>query len=128
MPNKRSGRNTKKFFCPYCETRLWRLGTTKYHLFYKDAIEIRKHTGISSKKSKLLANQNSTYLDSNKWIEGFCCPHHGSQWLLLSVKGKNYEYRLAKEKDWLQTEKTLDQRVSNPSVGEFTLKMSRKLR
>ena len=109
MPNKRSIRKkTKQYFCPFCEKRLWRLGDSKYYLFYKNATEIKQNTGISSKKAALLAHQNSTYLDTKKWIEAFCCPDHGMLWLLISLQEKDYEYRLAKEKDWLQTNKTLD--------------------
>jgi hypothetical protein len=126
MPNKRSGRKTKKYFCPVCEQRLWRLGTTKYHLFYRNAAEIKQNTGISSTKAKLLAVKNKTYLDTKKWIEGFFCPTHGNLWLLISLQEKEYKYRLATEKDWLQTDKTIDTRIPNPSVSEFTLRMSRK--
>ena len=129
MPNKRSGRNkTKKFFCPFCKQRLWRNGKEKYHLFYQNAAEIRENTGISAKKSKLLAAQNSTYLDRTKWIENFCCSNHGVLWLLISTNNDGFEYRLAQEKDWLQTNKTQDPRTPNPSVSEFTLRMSRKPR
>ena len=129
MSNKRSRRNkTLKFYCPICTERLWRIGTQKYRLFYKDAAEIRNNTGISAKNAKLLAMQNTTYLDVNKWIEGFCCPTDGNLWLLVSLKEKKHEYRIANEKDWLQTNSTIDPRVSNPSVSEFTLRMSRKLR
>jgi hypothetical protein len=128
MPNKRSKRGiTQIYCCPFCDQRLWRLGTSKYYLFYKDATEIRKNIGVSSKKAKLLAAQNSTYLDRKKWIEAFCCQKHGRMWLLISLQAQGCDYRLAKEKDWLQTNKTSDPRVSNPSVGEFTLRMSRAL-
>lgn len=128
MPNRRSNRSkTKKFFCFICQQRLWRTGTQKYNLFYQNAAEIKKHVNITSKKAKFLAAQNTTYLDTKKWIEGFCCSNHGTQWLLISVMGDTYEYRLAKDEDWLQTSKTVDPRISNPSVSEFTLRMSRKL-
>ena len=130
MPNKRSARKkTKQYFCPFCEQRLWRLGDSKYYLFYKNAAEIKQNTGVSSKKARLLAIHNTTYLDTKKWIEAFCCPNHGQLWLLISsLQEKDYEYRLANENDWLQTNRTLDPRMSNPSVSEFTLRMSRKLR
>lgn len=128
MPNKRSKRKkTRKFFCPYCEQRLWRTGHTKHHLYYKNAEEIRRNTGIAAKKAKLLSLQNATYLDANKWIEAFCCRDHGMMWILISVRGDNYDYKLATRKDWLQTNKTIDPSLSNPSVSEFTLRMSRKL-
>lgn len=126
MPNKRSGRRqAKKFFCPHCQQRLWRLGRSKYYLHYQNAEEIRSNTGITLKKAKLLALQSTTYLDRHRWIEAFCCSSHGMMWLLVSAKDKNYEYRLATAKDWLRTDKTIDPQVSNPSVSEFTLRMSR---
>ena len=129
MANKRSARRkVKKFLCPFCQKRLWRQGTEKYRIFYQNADEIRKNTGIPAKKAKLLANQSSTYLDMNKWVEAFCCSDHGLLWLYITQTNKNIEYRLAKEEDWSRTDKTIDPRLSNPSVSEFTLRMSRKLR
>ena len=127
MPNKRSKRKkTKKFFCPFCEQRIWRLGTTKHYLFYTNGTEIKQNTDITAKKAQLLAIQNTTYLDTKKWIEGFHCPDHGNLWLLVSCQEKSYEYSLAQEQDWLKSNNTLDPRISNPSVSEFTLKRSRK--
>lgn len=127
MTNKRSNRQkTKKYFCPDCEQRLWRLGGSKYHLYYQNAEEIRNNTGITLKKAKLLALQSATYLDQNKWIEAFCCSSHGMMWLLVSVQDNNHQYRLARGNDWLHTDKTVDPRITNPSVSEFTLRMSRK--
>ena len=129
MPNKRSKRKkTRKYFCPYCEERLWRSGGVKYYLYYKDAEEIRHNTGITMKKAKLLSLQSTTYLDRSKWIESFCCPNHGLMWFIVSIRSDWYEYNLAQEKDWLKTNRTLDPRISNPSVGEFTLRMSRSPR
>lgn len=128
MPNKRSKRKkTRKFYCPYCEQRLWRTGHTKHHLYYTDAEEIRRNTGIAAKKAKLLSLQTATYLDANKWIESFCCPEHGTMWFLIAVKEDTYDYRLATRKDWLQSNHTIDPSLTNPSVSEFTLRMSRKL-
>ena len=127
MPNKRRGRNkTVHFYCPYCQERLWRTGTPKYRIFYRNAVEIRRNTGMSAKSARFLSLQNSTFLDANKWIEGFCCSLDGSFWLLISFKAGKHEYRIANEKDWLRTNATIDPRISNPSVSEFTLRMSRK--
>ena len=129
MPNKRSKRKkVQKYACPFCMQRLWRLGTPRYYLFYKNAREISKNTGITPKKSKFLATQKTTYSDNKKWIEGFCCSKDGSLWLLISTHNSKQEYTLAKERDWLRTSKTLDPRISNPSVSEYTLRMSRKPR
>lgn len=129
MPNKRSRRNkVQKYYCSFCDERLWRLGTTKYNLFYQDAAEIKQHTGISGRKARLLAIQNSTYLDPNRWIEAFCCSEHGTMWLLVSRTEAGYEYRQATEADWRKTSKTVDPRLFNPSVSEFSQRMSRKPR
>ncbi|WP_036477612.1 hypothetical protein [Myxosarcina sp. GI1] len=128
MPNKRSKRKkTEKFFCPYCEDRLWRLGSSKYYLFYENAREIRQQMGISAKKATFLASHHTTYLDTTKWIESFCCSAHGMLWLLIISQKDVWQYRLAMEKDWLQTSKTVDPRRPNPSVSEFSLRMSRNL-
>ncbi len=106
MANKRTDRGTIQIYCcPFCEQRLWRLATSKYYLFYKYATEIRKNLDVSAKKAQFLAAQNSTYLDSKKWIEAFCCQKYERMWRLISLQDKEYEYRLAKEKDWLQTNK-----------------------
>ncbi len=127
MPNKRSRRGKEKVFnCPTCEKRLWRLGTTKYYLFYRSPAEINKNKGISTKKAKFLIGQNSTYLDTSKWVEGFHCSDHGNIWLTISVENSEYNYDIAKEADWLMTSKTQAPGLSNPSVSEFSLKMSRR--
>ena len=130
MANKRSKRKKiKKFYCPYCNLRLWRIGNTKYYKFYQNAAQIKQNTGLSAKKSAFLATQYTTYLDKNRWIEAFCCEKHGMMWLLISASEEgSYEYRIAREKDWLQTDKTQDPNNSNPSVSEFTKRMSRKPR
>ena len=127
MPNKRSKRGKKKVFnCPICGERLWRLGTTKYYLFYRSPAEIYKHKGISTKKAKFLISQNSTYLDTSRWVEGFHCKHDGNIWLTISLKDGEYSYHTTKETDWLMTSKTQAPGLSNPSVSDFSLRMSRK--
>ena len=128
MANKRSKRKKiKKFYCPYCDLRLWRIGNTKYYVFYKNAAQIRQNKGLSAKKSAFLATQYTPYLDRKRWIEAFCCEEHGKMWLLISASEEgNYQYRIAREKDWLQTDKSPDPRNPNPSVSEFTQRMSRQ--
>ena len=66
MPNKRSYRKTEKFFCSFCEQELWIAGGLKHFIFYINAAEIEKNTGITAKKAKLLAIQNNTYVDTSK--------------------------------------------------------------
>lgn len=127
MPNQRSSRKVKKFLCPFCQSRLWRNGSSKHYIFYDNAADIQKNTGISAKKAKLLHKQNTTYLDTHKWIESFYCSEHGQLWLLISLESQDYQYGLAQPNDWLHTNKTIDPTNPNPSVSEFSLKMSRKL-
>lgn len=128
MPNKRSKRKkVKHFFCPVCGTRLWRLGSPKYHLFYKGAAEIRKNLKMTAKKASFLAAQNSVYVDRSSWIEEFFCTEHGKMWLRLSCQSdENILYKPAKKEDWEQTNNTIDPTNINPSVSEFTYRMSRK--
>jgi hypothetical protein len=129
MANKRSKRKKiKHFLCPLCENRLWRLGSPKYHIFYKNAGEIRKNLKISAKKASFLAAQNSAYVDPSSWIEEFFCTEHGKMWLLLARQSdENILYRLAKREDWERTNKTIDPTTPNPSVSEFTYRMSRQV-
>lgn len=128
MSNKRSRRKkVQHFFCPFCEIRLWRLGSSKHYLFYKDAKEIRQQFKISAKKAALLSNQNSTCLDSNTWIEEFFCTTHGKLWLHISRKeNRELVYRLSKREDWLKTSKTFNPNNPNPSISEFSYRMSRR--
>jgi hypothetical protein len=131
MSNKRSKRkNIKHFFCPLChdgKTRLWRLGSTKHYIFYKNAQEIRQNLPLSAKKAAFLASQNSTYLDTNNWLEEFFCPIHGKMWLYLSSQSQQeLTYRLSTREDWRQTNKTYDPTNPHPSVSEFSYRISRK--
>jgi hypothetical protein len=131
MSNKRSRRKTiQKFFCPFCndcETRLWRLGSPKHHVFYRNASEIRQNLQLSAKKAAFLASQNSTHLDTNTWLEEFFCPTHGKMWLYLSRQNQQeLIYRTATREDWQQTNKTYDPTNPHPSVSEFSYRMSRK--
>jgi hypothetical protein len=128
MANKRSKRkNIRHFFCPFCEIRLWRLNSSKHHLCYRKASEIRQNLQISPKKANFLSSQNSAYLDRNSWLEEFFCPKDGKMWLRLTKHSEGeIVYRLAKEEDWQQTNKTVDPIRPNPSVSEFTYRMSRR--
>ena len=129
MPHKRSKRKKVQcFFCPLCQERLWRLGSLKYHVFYKNAAEIKQNLQISAKKSAFLATKNSTYLDRNSWLEEFFCSEHDKIWLRISRQNDGQlSYRLAVREDWQQTDKTIDSSRPNPSVSEFSYRISRKV-
>ena len=110
MPNKRSKRNqAQRFFCPYCDQRLWRLGGHKH----QDNV-LDKHTKLSAdgggyvnlrgrsghpqqleKRSlswgnspKQQLNQGSVpgHGDELAWSEEFVCEQHGKMQMLVTRK------------------------------------------
>ncbi len=127
MPAKRSSRSkVHKFYCPSCEGRLWRLGSPKHHLFYLGVGEIKQNLQISTKRAGMLSTKGS-YIDSNKWIEEFFCRNHGTMWLLvIKNEGNILRSQLATQSDWQRSTGTLRPDASNPSVSEFTQRMSRR--
>lgn len=127
MPNKRSRRGkVNQFFCPYCSSRLWRNGSSKYHLFYRNTAEIQQNLGLTHKKATFLASQSSVYLDRDRWIEEFFCSQHSTVWLLISRQADgSLAQTIAKKEDWQKTTKTIHPNMSNPSVSEFSYCMSR---
>lgn len=130
MPGKRSRKGTKqKFNCPYCHTKLWRMGSPKHYIYYQEISEVQKILNISRKKASLLMAQKNTYLDQSSWIEDFCCEQHGSMWLKISHKiDSSMKISLATADDWKQSTGTVNPDFPNPSVSEFSYFMSRKPR
>lgn len=127
MPNKRSKRKkTHQFCCIFCGSRLWRQGSPKHFLFYKEALEIRRNLGISRKNSTLLAAQG-VYVDRSSWLEEFVCGQHGSMWLLVRKQADEALIAVpATRKHWECTTGTIDPDNPNPSVSEFSYRMSRR--
>ena len=130
MPGKRSRRRTRqKFNCPYCQTRLWRMGSPKHHLYYQEVSEVQKQLNIPRKKAGLLMAQHKTYLDRNTWIEDFVCEQHGKMWLKIHRStDSSIKVSLATERDWRSSTGTIDPNRPNPSVSEFSRSMSRRPR
>ena len=127
MPNKRSKRNkTQQFSCPYCDRRLWRQGSQKHYLFYQETSEIKERLHISRKNASFLAANSKGYVDTHSWIEEFFCEKHGRIWMRLH---KNSEGKLAaalaKGQDWKRTTHTFNPETPNPSVSEYSYRMSR---
>ncbi|OKH21784.1 hypothetical protein [Chroogloeocystis siderophila] len=127
MPGKRSSRkNVTRFFCPYCEQRLWRRGGEKYHLFYTGALEIQQNVSMPRQSAVMLAAKG-VYVDNNVWIEEFTCGQHGKMWLKVCRKEDGRTVTsLATHKDWKRTSRTIHPETPNPSVSEFTYRMSRQ--
>lgn len=127
MPNKRSNRKkTQHFCCPYCPKRLWRQGSQKYHLIYSEASEIKHHLNISLKNASFLASSGKGYLDSNAWIEEFFCERHGKIWMLINKETNGTLAAVqAKDSDWRRTARTINPNIPNPSISEYSYRMSR---
>lgn len=126
MPNKRSRRQVNHFFCPHCQQRLWRMGSTKYYLHYQSVTDIQQYFKTTRKKATLIANQNSVAVDRDRWIEEFFCSEDSTVWLLISrqADGK-LNQSIAKENDWQKTGKTFNPQMPNPSISEYSFRMSR---
>lgn len=130
MPGKRSRKRTQqKFSCPYCQTKLWRMGSPKHYLYYREVSEVQQQLNIPRKKASLLIAQNKTVLDRSIWIEDFVCEQHGKMWLKITNNSdRSVTVTLASDKDWEKTTGTIDPNCPNPSVSEFSYSMSRRPR
>lgn len=127
MPNKRSRRSKiHHFSCPYCQQRLWRVNSPKHYLFYRNIAEVRQNLHLTKKKASFLIEHYSVFTDRDRWIEEFFCPEDGKMWLLISrQKDGSLAQTLATAKHWQQTGKTINPQAPNPSVSEYTYRMSR---
>jgi hypothetical protein len=101
MSGKRSRRSkVQKFYCPYCEERLWRRGGFKHYLLYADIGDINYYSKISSRQLEMVPDKNAR-IDHGRWIEKFFCHNHGKVWLLVSKSEFNHlTTRLAVSSDW----------------------------
>jgi hypothetical protein len=79
MSRQRKGKTTQKFYCPFCQQRLWRLGSQKYYLISQGKAESQ-----SSHPSKFTASQKIVNAARDCWLEEFYCEEHGKLWMLLS--------------------------------------------
>jgi hypothetical protein len=87
---------------------------------------IKQNANISRKSALFLANKG-VYVDNNSWLEEFFCEEHGKSWMKVNRKTDGaLVARLAKREDWQNTTRTIRPDTPNPSVGEFTYRMSRQ--
>jgi hypothetical protein len=129
MPNKRKSRGkSSKFYCPYCQTRLWRMGHQKYYLVSQNLDDIKKDFNLTRKKASLLAAQQPHPVNLNIWIEDFFCPGHGEKIWLRICKNPDQSLSVteAGEADWKRTSRTIDPDRPNPSVSDYTYRHSRR--
>ncbi|AGY56514.1 hypothetical protein [Gloeobacter kilaueensis] len=126
MSGKRSKRGkVQRFDCPHCDSRLWRLGSEKHRLFYTQLTDMVQSTGMHRKQAAALMSRGD-YVDSTAWIEEFFCGEHGKMWMLVRQDGAGcLRASLPSEQDWQRTTGTVHPHLPNPSVSEFTYRMSR---
>jgi hypothetical protein len=127
MPGKRSSRKkVEQFFCPYCERRLWRLGGSKHHLFLGSISKTQQDLQTPSNLPRKRSEKNAD-IDPNQWIEEFFCGEHGRLWMLVC---RTTHDRLtavpASKTDWQRSTGTPSMDFTNPSVSEFSIRMSRR--
>lgn len=84
MLKKRSNRRNQRFYCPYCDRRLWILGSSKRLLLYLNAAQIQQNLNISRKIEVSLATKGAC-VDENSWLEEFFCGEDGKLWLKVVV-------------------------------------------
>jgi hypothetical protein len=126
MPGKRSKRKeTERFACPNCENRLWRIGSEKYPIFCSEASDFVHYLGLARKQVPLAMTQG-VRSEHRAWIEEFFCRDHGNMWILIrNLQCGKTVTNAATENDWKRSTGTQHPGSFNPSVSEFTQRMSR---
>jgi hypothetical protein len=127
MPGKRSKRkDTERFTCPDCANRLWRIGSEKHPIFFREASDFVHYLGLPRKQVALVMAQGG-WNDRRVWIEEFFCENHGNMWLLVrNLQCGKTVAKAATEYDWKRSTGTQHPDSFNPSVSEFTQRMSRR--
>jgi hypothetical protein len=127
MPGKRSKRReTEQFACPDCDNRLWRIGSEKHPVLCSEASDFAHYLGLSRKQVAVAMAQGG-WNDRRAWIEEFFCREHGKMWLLIrNLQCGKIVAKAATEYDWKRSTGTQYPGSFNPSVSEFTQRMSRR--
>lgn len=75
---------SQKFYCPFCQQRLWRLGSQKQSLPISTKTAIATNFHQTETKVNFLDSQTTIYLDRASWREEFFCEAHGKMWVVIS--------------------------------------------
>jgi hypothetical protein len=125
MVHKR--RKKQHFLCPKCDVQLLRTGSKKYPLFHEDPEEIACRANLTRKKATILLAMQGAFIHQSTWLEEFFCQSHGCLWLLVhSSNAGSLRITLPSAHDWKRTTGTVHPDLPNPSVSEFTHRMSRR--
>jgi hypothetical protein len=126
MPGKRSKRNNiARFTCPNCENCLWRIGSEKHYIVCSDPSDFAHYLDLSRRQVAIAMAQGG-WNERRVWIEEFFCGDHGKMWLLIrNLQCGKAVAKAATEYDWKRSTGTQHPDSFNPSVSEFTQRMSR---
>lgn len=69
----------QRFFCLYCDRRLWRLHRSKRYQFARETIDCVT-VKVSSSVTPGSANIDDS-IEDDTWLEAFICGQHGRLWL-----------------------------------------------
>lgn len=83
--------NVQRFCCPYCERRLWSLGSPERFLYYSGGAEIRQNVNMLHKSAIFMDNtsacaESNSWTEEFLWIEEFLCGDHGKLWMKVNRK------------------------------------------
>ena len=127
---RRCDRNRKRskrraIYCPIHNCYLNSV-SPKYSLFADQAQQLRQR-GMGRKSALMLIAERGTVALEGEWLEAFWCDYcEETQWYHVRKTGdRKYELELAPPELWQQAQGVHPH--SNPSVGEFTLRQSRRV-
>lgn len=95
-------KNVQRFYCFYCDRRLWRLGSPKRFIFHLDALQIQQKFNISRKSAVYLATKGIC-VDGNSWLEEFCCGEDGKLWMKVVMNTGSDLVGITTSKDYQQS-------------------------
>ncbi|KAF3889686.1 MULTISPECIES: hypothetical protein [Nostocales] len=127
---RRCDRNRKRskrraIYCPIHGCNLDSV-SQKYTLFADKAGQLQQR-GMGRKSSLLLIGRKTTVLLTGEWLEAFWCQHcQETKWYHVRKGDNIYELSVAPLELWQQAMGVIPLQ-GNPSVGEFSLRHSRKV-
>ncbi|HEY9826094.1 MAG TPA: hypothetical protein V6D19_11640 [Stenomitos sp.] len=82
---------------------------------------------MSLKIANILAAEGA-FVTKNAWIEEFFCETHGCLWMVVTRREEGLFATIpANRGDWSRSTKTTNPNQPNPSVSEYTYRMSRRM-
>lgn len=73
----------RRFYCPYCQRRLWYAVSPKYYLFFLEVLE--QQDAESSHINALFLASHYQYDHVSSQLEKFICSEHGQLWMKVTT-------------------------------------------